>query len=46
MKVYLEYLYDLFLKQGGWVIERNLHSLKEIIEPESVDLIINCTGIG
>lgn len=42
--VYLPYLTNRFLENGGKIIERTFHSLEEL--PELDDLVINCTGLG
>jgi hypothetical protein len=46
MKRYLDYLYRLFLSRSGTVIERTLVSLQNIDRTISVDVIVNCCGLG
>jgi D-amino-acid oxidase len=42
--VYLPYLFNSFLNNGGKISEREINSLDELIDEHSI--VINCTGLG
>src|SRR6185312_16417350 len=43
-RIYLDYLISIFKKQGGHIMQRAIHNLKEAFAESAV--VVNCSGLG